>query len=744
MGVRVYLDSTLLADTPKGWDEAKIKSVRDDEVRGLFTTYTTDLDFWGDGFDYIDNIMNNDYCQTIDVLIESDDCTEGVWRDEFNGVIQLTQISKMDIDKRIVTTKILDESFDAKIDNNKSIKAIVTVGTSKNDVSITPVTAQQILIFDPTDNFNVYEATPAYMYRVYDCFRFIIDYMTDGTVDFVSDVFSGDYYNWMLCTGSELRQRGNAGEKLEISFKEVFKELHKKTNLSLAIEPNAAGYTNQFRVRIEPTEYFEQDDAIITLESIRGIDLDFNKTELYSNIEVGSKEFDDDVILSYPPINFKAFKKEDFTILGQCNIDKTLNLVSNYIIDTNIIEYINLNGADTKYDKKTFLIVTDGTKAIKYKEYGEPLSIGVNTSVSANKLIDSTADFSAAGDNISVGDMVINVDTDLNANVNSVDSPTQLTLDTDIFTLTGENYQIRTQPYSYNHPLTNIEVVKRFIGGLPNSVIKHISTSSIANFWAGQTVTNSYTSFPLSVNPMEYDDDTTPPFFDDATNYDTTLFQYTVPSSGLYGFEANAAIILNGQLDTANSVANGDFSTQLSWDFGAGSIGGGKYSIGVSWQYSSLAYLRQVVFSGYNKYYLTFDCTIVTGSITVVGGQTVTTSGTYTQAFDFSTIASPDPHLRFNFNMGTGGNVNATIDNVTLYRTPRFDITQTIVRSNSAGVPLQTFTTSERYNLNYNEFQRTISLQSQRTFSTFLGEKITIKLDVVNVSGSGTQLRVID
>jgi len=93
MGVRVTLDSTLLADTPAGWDKAKITTKMDKTVRGLLSTYTTDLEFWGDGFDYLDNKMNQDYCNVIDILIESDDCEAGNWREEFVGIIQLTQIT---------------------------------------------------------------------------------------------------------------------------------------------------------------------------------------------------------------------------------------------------------------------------------------------------------------------------------------------------------------------------------------------------------------------------------------------------------------------------------------------------------------------------------------------------------------------------------------------------------------------------------------------------------------------------
>ena len=76
--VRISLDGTILVDTPRGWDEAKITSKRGSEFKGLFLTYSTDLEFWGDGYTYIDGVMNDNYCNIINVLIESDDCEAGV------------------------------------------------------------------------------------------------------------------------------------------------------------------------------------------------------------------------------------------------------------------------------------------------------------------------------------------------------------------------------------------------------------------------------------------------------------------------------------------------------------------------------------------------------------------------------------------------------------------------------------------------------------------------------------------
>jgi hypothetical protein len=750
MAIRISLDNTLLADTPRGWDDAKIKSKRGSEFKGLFLTYSNDLEFYGDGFDYIDAKLNDSYCNIIEVLIETNDCDPNVWETEFNGIIQLTQISKYDVDKRIISTKILDDTFDAQINNNKSLKAFVDVGTSKNEESITAVTPVDISLFLPTTGtgFNTYIATTREGFRVYDCFRFIIDYMTDGQVTFKSDLFAGDYYNWMLFNGKEVRVGDGNGDQLEVSFKTLYSELNKKCNVSFAIEPTPTGYTDSFQLRLEETSYFEQDDAVLTLENVAGILMDFNKGELYSDVNIGSNSFEDDVVFSYPPLNFKAFKKENYTIAGQCNIDKTLDLVSNYIIDTNIIEDILVNSVE-KYDKNVFLIVTDGTKAIKYKEYDTPVSSGVTTGSISLALLDSTANFITEG--VSIGDMVINMDSGNTATVTGIFSATLLIITADIFT-TGNNYQVRTSPFNYNDPLTNVRVIERFTGGLPNSVIKYLSTASTANFEAAITTRVSDTVFPATIIPVNYDDDSTPPNFDTGGNFDAvTNFDYAVPSSGLYGFRAQGLFRLNGQMG-AEEVSNGNFSGGATdWStITSGLLGIFDFTasncevIIANNQTNSLFWieLRQPigVLTVLGNYELKFDLDITDGGVTILGN-TYTTSGSYTiQMIGINAWFN----VSFKFTAGIQSGVtfprtNLRIDNVSLKKTPEFNITQKIIRSTTAGVTLQEFSNTENYNFDSNEFQRDVTIITEQTFSTFSNEKITVDITIEEVSGTAME-----
>lgn len=734
MGLRVTLDDTILNDTPRGWDDAVIKTKRGKTLKGLFLTYSSDLEFWGDGFDYINDVMEENYCNTIKVTIETDDCGDvGDWVTEFNGIIQIPQISKFDVTQNIIQTKIFDDTFDAKINNNKSIKAFVDVGTSKNGEDITPASPVEIEMFNPTGDF-ISGWVDCEGFRVFDCFKFIIDYITDGQIGFKSDLFSGEYYNWMLFNGKELRVANppGGGDQVEVSFKELFQEINKKTNISFAIEPDDDP-SFDFRLRLEETSYFEQDDSILTLDNVPNIMMSFNRDELFSNVAIGSKSFDDDLVLSYPPLNIKAFKEENYNLLGQCNIDKTLNLVSKYVIDSNVIEDVVVNNVE-KYDKKIFLIVTDGTRAIKYKEYGVPTSEGADTSGTAFKLTDSGATF--VTDGVSNGDMVANITTNSNTMVTNVDSETVLSLTANIFS-SGDNYQVRKAPFNYNDPLTNIKVIERFSGGLPNSVIKHLSTSSIANFKASTTAELSG-----SQSPVAFNNDSTPPNFDDGGFYDAiTNFDYTIPNNGLYGFKNESSIRLNGGFDSTDEIINGDFSLLTGWQFDAGSITGGKFALNNT---STPTFLKQgSVFESGFKYLLTFYCE-VRGCELQILGESIVSDGIYQIVIDnefglpLDQFNIPYTGLDFLFVPNFTNDVRVRIDNVSVFKTAKFNIKSKIIKSSNNGVTISEYTKTEDFVFDVFQYQRNFDFLNEATFSTFKGEKITVDFEVTTISGSST------
>ena len=98
---------------------------------------------------------------------------------------------------------------------------------------------------------------------------------------------------------------------------------------------------------------------------------------------------------------------------------------------------------------------------------GEPYIIhahtGVNTTATANKLIDSAGAFNNATYTVNPGDIVENITDNTSSTVVTVDSATQLTLATDIFLATGKSYVIRglvAQVKAYIDPLRPVTASK--------------------------------------------------------------------------------------------------------------------------------------------------------------------------------------------------------------------------------------------------------------------------------------------
>jgi len=136
--------------------------------------------------------------------------------------------------------------------------------------------------------------------------------------------------------------------------------------------------------------------------------------------------------------------------------------------------------------------------------FGKKRAERVNDSFQANKLQDSTATFIT--DDIKIGDTVLNKDDRTSAKVTAVDSETQLTLDADIFTASGDGYAIG--PDIFQAPLELVEGMElSFIAANSNTgpstinvngtgakdITKNVNDLlNAGNILAGQVVTLRY------------------------------------------------------------------------------------------------------------------------------------------------------------------------------------------------------------------------------------------------------------
>jgi len=347
--VKFYLDS-IQVDAPANWEDFTLKLSRDKSIDALLLTTDTTLEWIGTGYQYLSQLLDTSgFCGSVELTVTDD---EPVATDVYLGRIFL---STCEINEAIcsIKTKVEDRSFYAMVNNNKAIEADLTAGVSKGGVAITPVTDYVIDMHRVVGNSFKKQV---YTVRVWDAFRYLIAFMTDNTVQFVSDTFNvgGDWEGLTISSGLKLRTGDidNSPPLTLFSFKELYEEVKKKIPIGMTVTESAGVYT----LRIESIDYFNQSTGSFRFENIEGITTKFNEDKLYASIKVGSTNVDPSQ--SFPETQpIIGYIEEQLWNDITCNIDNELDLVSSWVISSNVIEDC-VSNSSAVYDEDLFLITT--------------------------------------------------------------------------------------------------------------------------------------------------------------------------------------------------------------------------------------------------------------------------------------------------------------------------------------------------------------------------------------------------
>lgn len=346
-------------DNIKGWDKLVTTIKRDSsELKGLLKTQDVKLTFIGDMYQFFyDKFYNAGTCNEIEILIEwqFDDTGFKVLHD---GIIKIPSL-ELDEIKGECTTPIQDNSFYAKINNNKGIETVIDSGLSKNQIAITPAPVYDVDVFDCTDGSSLGTAP---MYYLFDAFKFLVEFMSDGAMGFESDFLQNEFLVFVT-NGFYLREKAlvdvdGVKHLMSISFSKLFDNLKKNRDVSFQIEDDGTG---KQILRIEKSEFFYQNEVSNTYVDPIYIITTVDSKTLYSAVRFGSNPTLNYPYLSFPEdIKFNGFKEEIFHPLGQCNIDNELNLVRDIGVSSNLIQYILIqDGAtdpDTSYDENVIFV----------------------------------------------------------------------------------------------------------------------------------------------------------------------------------------------------------------------------------------------------------------------------------------------------------------------------------------------------------------------------------------------------
>jgi hypothetical protein len=346
---------------PLNPEDFGINITEDDTIGARIVSFDNELTFGGDVFSYLYNkLETSGYCELVRVQIQYL-CSSGTWERLVDGYIIATE-SIFLLDKCQVKTKVYDESFSTKINNNKSIPFSLRLTTSKNGTTIIPPTIRRLDIFDVA--MGTWYTNFAVGYGVYDVFAHLVNCMSDGLIDFDSNLFAySDPTNDIpvYTQGNVLRTRSDI--EMFATFEQLYLSLKQKLNLGMGFERQANGRP---LLRIEPISYFQQSSASANLYDQPAIEMKFDTSKLYASVNFGSEPYlfpnecnGGDGFCLFPQPVFRGFRDETFGFLGECNTANVLNIKTRDVVfDTNVIEDI-LRFQNQDYDLSPVIIQSD-------------------------------------------------------------------------------------------------------------------------------------------------------------------------------------------------------------------------------------------------------------------------------------------------------------------------------------------------------------------------------------------------
>ena len=453
---------------PDNWNEFQEELVRDDQNRHVYYNYPLELVFIGDGYQAIDDIYQGNYNSQFTLKVVQIDTNPLTLIDT---IVKLSNCT-FDLVRKRVTCEIDDASYQAYIFANYKVKVGPGSAVTKNGLEMTPQTPIELTVFNPITGGDLATRT---VWDVKDCFTTLINYISDNRVQFESTWYDSLPDNERLCIllGIELRTTTSSQVPV-ISLEQLFNEIWKKFNLYLIIEnPLVAPI-----IRLEEESYlYGSTEVQIIAASNLSRSMDFEK--LYNTITFGSqtfiREYGSTFLLPY--FNLFGFSEETYNVSGVIGADNNLNLVSQFVIDHNVIEDVIDNSSD-EYDDDIFLIQYDQ---------------------STNSAVKGT-----------------------------------------YYTTLNTNNRF------YNETLLNSNVASRF--KYLGEIVLDTGLQEVG-FLAERTTDESHTVITdttvvsaVEYTAYPYNDDSTPPNYDEGADYDNTTFTFTSPIDGIYRFRASRSV----------------------------------------------------------------------------------------------------------------------------------------------------------------------------------------------------------
>lgn len=360
---KVYIGGAEVRN-PIGLRQFELRVKRDQDISGLLITATNQFTFFGNGYEILKAAQDANYNDKIKASIHVLG-TDGNYTEKFPGVIILSDV-KLNLDKRFAKTTIEDASFQGAIQGNKSIKMFLDTSLSKNGEQLTALTATSMDFFQSNGSYPPTQNRELYLYK--DALDLLVRFMTDNEVKGVQSIYLDDVNNFAgdslpyITTGEGVRK--TAPTAPNVSFSQLITFLRKTHDLTFDFVINSDG---ESVMRIEERGFFFNNVNTETIRNIKDLTLEIDIEKLASHMEIGNNT-------TFASGNCSAttrwfsFQKEDYALRGKGNIDKLIDLTTDFITDSNVIEEI-VNNASTAFDDDIIVVLGNaaGTLASKFQ-----------------------------------------------------------------------------------------------------------------------------------------------------------------------------------------------------------------------------------------------------------------------------------------------------------------------------------------------------------------------------------------
>lgn len=374
--IRFYLDGNEY-DSPENWRDINVEISLDNTSQIVAIDYTTELVWHGSAYSYLYDKALNDNCGLVNVRVDVDSDNE---THVVNGVLFLSGITFNET-KAIATGKIEDDAYSARIQNNTSTEVFFGSLTTKNGVGLNYVPVSRS-VFKPSD--GSYYVDYVQGITPFRAFEYLIDWMTDKTVEFKSDYFeTGVGSNYLITTPQNLQTLGQNIAHPTFSFRQLYNTMRALFNIGMGFQqlPNAFGQLTP-TVVIEQLDFFRNDNQQVIIDDVHTTELSFVQDLLFGRIQIGGE------ITQYyscdngntncnasTNVFWFGFDSEVYPISGTCNRDTALDLTvdSKFVIDANTIQDI-IEFDSQAHNKKAILIEMFSGSLLA--SVSDPLDIG--------------------------------------------------------------------------------------------------------------------------------------------------------------------------------------------------------------------------------------------------------------------------------------------------------------------------------------------------------------------------------